>query len=214
MRGQRREAPGQVLGIGHGQIAKGRREAVAAMFQGNAAQEAQGVLQTAGQGWVTFTAQDDLGMLEAGKGEGEMVEPVFQHLAANDDAQAVHVGEVGQAHSAWLLDLREHDISVGAMQGFPLRDPPFQRAPERWPDAIGMTPFHLVEQGNWAQAGGRHQQRQDFLLPQTFERVGPGSPGPTLLLHAWRPGIEVNATRGRDRQARFGGGGYLGVVSA
>ena len=149
MRGQRREAPGQVLGIRHGQIAEGRREAVAAMFQGNSAQQAQGVLQTAGQGRVTLAAQDDLGMFEAGKGKREMVEPVLQLLATNDDAEAVRVGEVGQAHAARLLDLREHDIAIGAMQGFPLRDPPFQRAPERWPDAIGMTAFHLIEQGDW-----------------------------------------------------------------
>src|ERR1019366_2110940 len=143
MSDKRREATGQVLDIRPGQIAKRGRETVAAMLQGNPAQQARGVLQTAGQGRVTLAAQYDLGMFEAGKGECEMIKPVFQPLAANDNAETVRVGEIGQAHAPRLLDLRENDIAIGAMQGFPLRDPPFQRAPERWPNAIGMTPFHL-----------------------------------------------------------------------
>src|ERR1035437_3023908 len=78
MSDKRREAAGQVLDIRPGQIAEGRRKAVAAMLQGNPAQLAQGVLQAAGQGRVTLAAQYDLGMFEAGKGECEMVKPVFQ----------------------------------------------------------------------------------------------------------------------------------------
>jgi hypothetical protein len=139
---------------------------------------------------------------------------MFQPLAADDNTETVRVGEVGQAHAARLLDLREHDIAIGAMQGFPLRDPPFQRAPERWPDAIGMTPFHLIEQSDGAKAGRGHQQRQDLLVPQAFEWVGPGSPGPPSLLRTGRPGIEIDAPRGRDGQTGFGGGGHLGMVSA
>jgi len=76
------------------------------MLQGTR-QQAQGVLQTAGQGRVTLAAQDDLGMFEAGKGQSEMVKPVFQLLAADDDAETVRVGEVGQTHAARLLGLRK-----------------------------------------------------------------------------------------------------------
>src|ERR1019366_54355 len=91
MSDKRREATGQVLDIRPGQIAKRGRETVAAMLQGNPAQQARGVLQTAGQGRVTLAAQYDLGMFEAGKGECEMIKPVFQPLAANDNAETVRV---------------------------------------------------------------------------------------------------------------------------
>jgi hypothetical protein len=153
-------------------------------------------------------------MFEAGKGQSEMVKPVFQLLAADDDAEAVRVGEVGQTHAARLLGLREDDVAIGAMQGFPIGDPPFQGAPKRRPNAIGMTPFHLIEQSDGAKAGGCHQQRQDLLVPHAIERIGPGSPGSPLLLCARWPGIEIDAPRGRDGQAGFGGGGHLGVVGA
>jgi len=100
------------------------------------------------------------------------------------------------------------------MQGFPTGDPPLQRAPERWPNAIGMAPCQFVEEGDWAQAGSGLQQRQDLLVPQAVERIRPGSIDPSLLLRARRPGIKVDAPRGRDGQSDLGRGGHLGVVSA
>src|SRR5579863_9772272 len=77
---KRREAPGQVFSIRQGQITEGGREAVAAMLPRNAAELAQRILQAAGQGRVALTTQHDLSMLEAGKGEREVVEPMIQRL--------------------------------------------------------------------------------------------------------------------------------------
>src|ERR1019366_3164934 len=116
---ERREAPGQVFGIRQSQITEGGREAVAAMLSRNAAEQAQRILQPAGQGRVALATQHDLSMLEAGKGEREVVEPMFQRLATDDDAKAIPVGEIGQAHAARLLDLREDDLEVGTVESFP-----------------------------------------------------------------------------------------------
>src|ERR1035441_6540292 len=83
---ERREAPGQVFGIRQSQITESRREAVAAMLPRNAAEQVQRILQAAGQGRIALTSQHDLSMLEAGKGQREVVEPMFQRLATDHDA--------------------------------------------------------------------------------------------------------------------------------
>src|SRR5450755_5128236 len=57
---ERREAPGQVFGIRQSQITEGGREAVAAMLPRNAAEQAQRILQAAGQGRVALATQHDL----------------------------------------------------------------------------------------------------------------------------------------------------------
>jgi hypothetical protein len=128
------------------------------MLPRNAAEQAQRILQAAGQGRVALATQHDLGVLEAGKGEREGVEPMFQRLATDDDAEAIPVGEIGQAHATRLLDLREDDVEVGAVQGFPMGDSPFQGSPERRPDAIGMAPGQFVEEGDRAKAGRGRQK--------------------------------------------------------
>jgi hypothetical protein len=38
---------------------------------------------------------------------------------ADDNAEAIPVGEIGQAHAPRLLDLWEDDVEVGAVQGLP-----------------------------------------------------------------------------------------------
>ena len=54
---------------------------------------------------------------------------------------------------------------------------------------------------------------ENDLVPLVDE-LAPGSPGPSLLLRARRPWIEIDAPRGRDGQSGLRGGGHLRMVSA
>ena len=73
---ERLVAAGQIQGIRLGQVAEGGREAVATMLARRAAEQAQGVRQTVRQGRIALAAEHDLGMLEAGMGEREMIQPM------------------------------------------------------------------------------------------------------------------------------------------
>ena len=65
MEDERLVAAGQIQGIRLGQVAEGRREAVAAMFARRTAEQAQRVLsQAVRQGRVALATEHDLGMLE------------------------------------------------------------------------------------------------------------------------------------------------------
>ncbi len=46
-----------------------------------------------------------MGVLEAGIGEPEMVEPVVERLARDRDREIGHIGEVRQAEAAGLMHL-------------------------------------------------------------------------------------------------------------
>ena len=70
-----------LLGVGV-EIAEGRREAVAAMLLGNAAQRPQGVLQPFRQRDETFAAEHDMGVFEAGERQTEVIEPAVEDWPA------------------------------------------------------------------------------------------------------------------------------------
>lgn len=67
-------------------------------------------------------------VFEARTGQAEVVEAMVQRNAGHGDAQAVHLGEVGQAQAAWLMDLTEDDVTLFAVNGPPAADAPLQRA--------------------------------------------------------------------------------------
>ncbi len=58
------------------------------------AQRPQGVLQPFRQGYKTFAAEHDVGVLEAGERQTEVVEPAVQRLAGDGDAEIGDLGEV------------------------------------------------------------------------------------------------------------------------
>lgn len=62
-----------------------------------------------------------MGVLEAGIGEPEVIEPVIERRPRDRDADVAHVGEVRQSGSAGLVDLPEDDLlphGWRAMRGF------------------------------------------------------------------------------------------------
>ena len=75
-----------LLGVGV-EIAEGRRETVAAMLLGNAAQRPQGVLQPFRQRDKAFAAEHDMGVFEAGEGQAEVIESAIEKLAGDGDAE-------------------------------------------------------------------------------------------------------------------------------
>lgn len=113
-----------------------------------------------------------------------------------------------------MLDLAEHDILVRAVQGFPFRHAPLQRAPERGTDAIWMAPRQFIEQADRAQARGGLQHRDDLLVPQASQRIGAGAVDASLLFDARDAGIALGASAGGDRQSGFGRRRDLRVVGA
>ena len=89
------------------------------MLARGATERPQRVLQPLGQGDEALAAEHDMGMLEAGIGQPEVVEPVIQRGPGDGDAEIAHVGEVGQPHPAGLMDLAEDDLLLLAVQGAP-----------------------------------------------------------------------------------------------
>jgi len=174
----------------------------------------QGILQAFGQRHIALAAEHDLDMFEPGTGQRKMIQPVLEALTADDDPEIAHLGEIGQPHAAGLLDLAKHDVLVGAVQGFPFRHPPLQRASERRPDTIGIAPRQFIEQAERTQPRGRLQHHNDLLVPQPSQRIGTGRIASPLLLGARQPRIMLDPPAGRHRQSGFGGGGHLGVVGA
>jgi hypothetical protein len=92
-------------------------------------------------------------------------------------ATEMGLGEIGQAHATRLLDLAKHDVLVTAMQGFPFRHAPLQRAPQLGPDTIGMAPRQFIEQADRAQTRVGLQQPASMGL-NCFNRCPADHAGP------------------------------------
>jgi hypothetical protein len=73
-----------------------------------------------------LAAGQDMGMLEAGERQPEVIELVAERFARNRDAEPTHVGEVRQAHPAQRVLLAEDHIAVGAAEGAPHGDATLQ----------------------------------------------------------------------------------------
>ena len=58
-------------------------------------------------------------MLEAGKDQAKMVEPVIERLTGDSDAEVVHDGEVGQPKPARLVTLAEDHLLLRPVNGAP-----------------------------------------------------------------------------------------------
>ena len=75
-----------------------------------------------------LAAEHDLGMLPAGEGQPEMIEPVHEQLAGDRDPEWPRIGEVGQALGARWMILAEDDLALGPMQRLPAANATFQGA--------------------------------------------------------------------------------------
>ena len=97
------------------QIAERGGQTVAAMLVRCSAEQPQGILQPLRQGHEALAAENDMGVLEAGIGEPEMIEPMVERLARDRDREISHVGEIRQAEPAGFMHLTEDDFLFLAM---------------------------------------------------------------------------------------------------
>ena len=106
-----------------------------------------------------------------------MIEP----RTGDHDAEAAHVGEVGQAHPPWRVLLAEDHIPAGAVES-----PPFANAALQGPahpcDDLGVPTPNLFEDGHRTDAGRGFQHRHDLAVPHPRERVGATAPAGLLFL--------------------------------
>ena len=58
-------------------------------------------------------------MLEAGKDQAKMVEPVIERPTGDGDAEIVHDGEIGQPKPARLVTLTEYHLLLRPVNGAP-----------------------------------------------------------------------------------------------
>ena len=178
-------ASGQiVLGI-LAEIAESGRQAVAAMFQRRATERPEGVLQPFGEGHIAFAAQDDVGMLEAGIGQAEVVETVVERRTGDGDGEIAHLGEVGQTHTPRFVDLAKDDLLVRAWMAAPGADPTLQ-GPAHTRAELGMAPQNLLENGDRPQPWRRLEDRHDLTLPDIGERIGAAASRRTFLCEGRR----------------------------
>ena len=168
-------------------IAEGRRQAVAAVLRRRTAQRPQRVLQPFGKRDVTLAAQDHMGMFEARPHQPEVIEAMIERLPGNQDAKIAHVGEVGQAEPARLMDLTEDHLLFGSVKRPPGADAPFHGAPDPGIE-IGMTPAHLFEDRHRPQPRRCLQEGHDLVLENLGQWIGPA------------PLARLGALRGKHRR--------------
>lgn len=205
MGAQRVVATGEVGGGVRVEVAEGGREAVCAMLAGRTAQAPEGILHPLGERYEALAAQHHVGMLEARVGEPEVVEPVIERDPGDGDAGGIHVGEVRQADSPGLMGLAEDDLLLRTVQRPPGPDAALQGAPDAGIE-LGVTPNHLLEQGDRTKAGGRLQQRHDLVLEDRGQGIG-SPPAPRGLLQGRQAWILLDAVGGGGTEASLGGRG-------
>jgi hypothetical protein len=178
---QRVVAPRQILARLRLQVAERRRQAVTAVLARGTTERPQRVLQPLGQRHVALATEDHVRVLEARTGETEVVQAVVQSNTGHRDAQAVHLGEVGQAHATRLVHLAEDDVALFAMDGAPAADASLERSanPGR---QLRVAPHHLLEHGHRPHARCRREQRNHFGLEDLGQRIRSASLAWRLLL--------------------------------
>ncbi len=105
------------------------------MLTRGAAKRPEDVLQALGQGHEAPATEHDAGVFKARAGEAEVVEPMLERLAGQGDAEFGYLGDVGEPDPARLVGLTEDVVLLGAGEGAPEANAPFEGAA----DAGGPT---------------------------------------------------------------------------
>ncbi len=94
MRNQLIIAARQVLLFVAGKIAKGSGETIGAVVMRRAAERLKRILQPLGKRDKALATKNDVGMFETGAGQAEMIEPMVERHASDQDAKAGQIGEI------------------------------------------------------------------------------------------------------------------------
>ncbi len=139
------------------------------------------VLQPFGQRDIALAAEDDVSMFKARAGQSKVIQAVVQRDTHHGDAQAVHLGEVGQSEATGLVHLTEHDVTLRAMQCAPVANTPLQCATHVARE-VWMAPKHLVQYGHGPDAGSGLEQRDDLGVKDRCQGIGAAARAWRLLL--------------------------------
>jgi hypothetical protein len=188
------------------EVVDGRRQAVAAMALGRAAEFPQGVLKPVGEGLERLRgAQGD--RLPVGVTEHEVVHEVIERVPLNGHAQAAHGGEVRGRQVTGVVDLLELDVVCGAVRGLPLADPPLEGASVGVVELTGVIDLDPVEE----RLGGESRlvdQPSGDRIPNGGKGIGPRAVGAWGLVRAGeRTACSVLACRLVVHVRPPGGGG-------
>ncbi len=168
------------------------------MLLGHPTECPERVLQALRERHEALAAKDDVRVLEAGKRQTEVVEPMIECLPSDRDAKLAHVGEVGKANPArWML-LSEDDIPLGTLDRPPGSDAPLQRSTHALAD-LRMATTHLLEDGDGPDTRRRHQHRHDLAVPYASQWIGAAAVAWRFLLRR-EPRIGVNPIGGRSAE--------------
>jgi hypothetical protein len=122
-----------------------------------------------------------MSMFKARAGQAKVIQAVVQRDPRHGDAQAVHLGEVGQAEATRLMHLTKHDVTLLAMLSAPVANTSLQRtahvAREVW-----MAPKHLVKYGHGPDARSGLQQRDDLGVKDRGQGISTAPRAWCLLL--------------------------------
>ena len=116
------------------------------------------ILQALRQRDEALTAEHDMGVLEPGTRQAEVVQPMIELLTGHGDPQLGHVGKVREPRGAGLVYLAEDHILIGAVHGPPGANPARcdRRLPYRSPPSqLRWQGYRFVENSCKASLGDR-----------------------------------------------------------
>ena len=147
-------------------------------------------------------AQHHVRVGEGGVGQTEVVQAMIQRGAGDRHAQAAGVGEVRQTELARRVGLAEDDFLLRTVHGAPLANAALERAANAGTQ-FRMPAHQLLEQRHRTQARCLLQQRDQFLLEDPRQRIGPAS-APNLLPGGRQSPIRLDAVGRGGTEAGLG----------
>ena len=174
------------------------------MLQRCSAEAPQGVLQPLGQGGEALSAQYHVHVREPGVGQAEVVQEVFERHAGDPHPQCAGVGEVREPELTRRVGLAEHDLLLRTVHRAPLPHATLQRATNAGAE-LGMAAHQFFEQRHRANVWRLLQHRNEFLLEDPRQRIGPAS-APGLLLGGGKSRIRLDPVGRGGADAGLRGG--------
>ena len=152
-----------------------------------------------------------MGVLEAGKGQAEVIKSAVEKLAGNGDAEIGRFGEVRQSHPARRMLLAKDDLPIRTVHRPPSPDAALE-GPPRSVAQVWMPTAEFSEDGNRSQSGRGLQHRDDLIVPDIGEGISSTSFSTRLLL-AGKPRILFNTVGGGRAESGFRAGNRRRMVA-
>ena len=151
-----------------------------------------------------------MGVLEAGEGQPEVIEPMIERQAGDRDAESADIGEVRETKTTGRMLLAEHNLLLGAVERTPAGDAALQ-GPAHAPAAISGCRRRISSKTATARMPGVASSIATISPSrESGERIGAATP--TWLLVRWQPRVGFNPVRGGGAEPGFGSRGGVPCV--